>query len=161
MTLTMDAKNKALTSGEPSMDFHLKQREKEGICILDLQGTLISGNSEAILRNKIAALAEARAVNIVLDLAGVTAIDDDGLGALIHCHARIVVSGGSLKLLRLPLHLNLRVIRELDAVFDVFTDEQDAVNSFFPDRAVRRYDILEWVQRQENVRARRQKGSPA
>jgi anti-sigma B factor antagonist len=161
MTLTMDAKDKALTPREPAMDFHLKQREQEGIWILDLQGPLVSGNSEAILRNKIAALAEASAVKILLDLAGVTEIDDDGLGALIHCHARIVVSGGSLKLLRLPLHLNPRVITELDAVFEVFTDEQDAVNSFFPDRAVRRYDILEWVQGQKNVRARRQKGSPA
>src|ERR1700722_17244579 len=123
---------------EPAMDLHLKQREKEGVWILDLQGPLILGNSEAILRNKIAALAEARAVNILLDLAGVTEIDDDGLGALILCHARIGMSGGSLKLLRIPLHLNLMVLTKLDTVFEVFTDEQDAVNSFFPDRAALR-----------------------
>jgi hypothetical protein len=33
--------------------------------------------------------------------------------------------------------------------FEVFTDEQDAVDSFFPDRAARHYDILEWIQEQE------------
>jgi anti-sigma B factor antagonist len=40
------------------------------------------------------------------------------------------------------------VLTKLDTVFEVFTEEQDPVNSFFPDRAVRHYDILEWVQKQ-------------
>ena len=131
-----------------TVDFQLDQREKEGIWILDLRGHLITGDSEAILRTAIVALAEARAVNVILTFAGVTEIDDDGLGALVFCHARIVRSGGALKLLNLPLHLSLMVLTKLDTVFEVFTEEQDAVNSFFPDRAVRHYDILEWVQEQ-------------
>jgi hypothetical protein len=45
------------------------------------------------------------------------------------------------------------VLAKLDTVFEVFTDEQEAVNSFFPARAVRHYDILEWVQDQEKRRA--------
>jgi anti-sigma B factor antagonist len=132
------------------MDLQLHQREKEGIWILDLRGHLMIGDSEAILRTAIVALAEAGAVNIILNLAGVTEIDDDRLGALVFCYARIVRSGGALKLLNLsPLHLSSMVLTKLDTVFEVFTDEQDAVNSFFPDRAVRHYDILEWVQNQE------------
>jgi anti-sigma B factor antagonist len=130
-------------------DLQLHQREKEGIWILDLRGHVTIGDSEAILRTAIVALAEARAVNIILNLAGVTEIDDDGLGAFVFCYARIVRSGGALKLLNLPLHLSLMVLTKLNTVFEVFTDEQDAVNSFFPDRAVRHYDILEWVQEQE------------
>jgi anti-sigma B factor antagonist len=35
-----------------------------------------------------------------------------------------------------------------ETVFEVFADEQDAVDSFFSDRAVRRYDILEFVRKQ-------------
>ncbi len=132
-----------------TVDFQLDQREKEGIWILDLRGHLITGDSEAILRTAIVALAEERDVNIILNFAGVTEIDDDGLRALVFCHARIVRSGGALKLLNLPLHLSLMVLTKLDTVFEVFTEEQDAVNSFFPDRAVRHYDILEWVQEQE------------
>jgi anti-sigma B factor antagonist len=131
------------------MDLQLNKRENEGIRILDLQGRLIIGDSEKILRNAIAALAEARDVNIIFNLAGVTEIDDDGLGALIFCYARVVKSGGALKLLNLRLDLSLMVLTKLDTVFEIFTDEQDAVNSFFPDRAVRHYDILEWVQEQE------------
>ena len=59
------------------MDIQLHQREKEGIRILDLRGHLIIGDSEASLRAAIVALAEAGAVNIILNLAGVTEIDDE------------------------------------------------------------------------------------
>jgi len=99
-----------------TVDFQLDQREKEGIWILDLRGHLITGDSEAILRTAIVALAEARAVNVILTFAGVTEIDDDGLGALVFCHARIERSGGVLKLLSLPLHLSLMVLTKLDTV---------------------------------------------
>jgi anti-sigma B factor antagonist len=132
------------------MDLQLHQREKEGIRILDLRGHLIIGDSEATLRTAMVALAEAGAVNVLLNFAGVTEIDDDGLGALVFCHARIARSGGALKLLNLsPLHLSLMVLTKLDTVFEVFTDEQEAVNSFFPDRKVRHYDVLDFVQEQE------------
>ena len=128
--------------------FH--QREREGIQILDLRGHLVIGDSEAMLRTTIVGLAEAGAVNIILNLADVTEIDDDGLGALVFCYARIVRSGGALKLINLmPLHLSLMVLTKLDTVFEVFKDEQDAVDSFFPDRAIRRYDVLEFVHEQE------------
>ncbi len=136
------------------MDLQLHQREKEGIWILDLRGRLIIGDSEKSLRTAIVALAETRAVNVVLNFAGVTEIDDDGLGALVFCYARIVRSGGALKLLNLPPHVSLMVLTKLDTLFEVFTDEQDAVNSLFPDRAVRHYDILEWLQEQEKRPAR-------
>jgi hypothetical protein len=43
-----------------TVDFQPDQREKEGIWILDLRGYLIIGDSEAILRTAIVALAEAR-----------------------------------------------------------------------------------------------------
>jgi anti-sigma B factor antagonist len=42
-------------------------------------------------------------------------------------------------------YLSLNVLTKLNTVFEVYTDEQDAVNSFFPGRAVRHYDVLEWV----------------
>jgi anti-anti-sigma regulatory factor len=72
------------------MDLQLHQRENEGIRILDLRGHLIIGDSEATLRTAIVALAEPRAVTVLLNFAGVTEIDDDGLGALVFCYARIV-----------------------------------------------------------------------
>jgi anti-sigma B factor antagonist len=137
---------------EPEMDLRFGQREKEGICILDLDGSLTIGGSEVKLRNTIVALAEAETLNIILNLGGVTDIDEDGLTALIFCNARIASSGGTLKLLKPRPDLSLMILTKLDTVFESFTDEQDAVNSFFPDRAVRHYDILQWVQGQEKRR---------
>ena len=131
------------------MNLLLRRREREGIWILDLRGPVIIGDSEARLRAAIVVLAEASEVNIILNFAGVTEIDADGLGALVLSRARVLRSGGALKLLNLPPRLSLMVLTKLDMVFEVFTDERDAVNSFFPDREVRRYDMLEWIQKQE------------
>jgi anti-sigma B factor antagonist len=129
------------------MDLQLHQREKEGIQILDLHGHLIEGASEARLRSAISELAEARTVNVILNFAGVTEIDTDGLGALVFCDARLTRASGALRLLNLSArHLDLMVLTKLDTISEVFTDEQDAVNSFFPDRAALRYDILDFVE---------------
>jgi len=133
-------------------DKRLTQREKEGIRILDLRGQLKAGDSESTLRSAIDALARDNIVNIVLNLAEVTKIDGDGLEALILCHTQIRKSGGALKLARLNIeHLSLNVLTKLNTVFEVFVDEQDAVNSFFPGRANRDYDLLEWVREQEQA----------
>jgi anti-sigma B factor antagonist len=137
---------------ESAMDRHLGQREKEGIRILDLRRQLKAGDSESTLRSTINALAKDDVVNIVLNLAETTKIDSDGLEALILCHTQIRKCGGALKLTRLNAErLSLNVLTRLNTGFEVFDDEQDAVNSFFPDRAVRHYDVLEWVQEQEKT----------
>jgi len=130
-------------------EVQLDQRQKEGIWILDLRGPLVIGDSEANLRSSIVALAETQAVKIILNLARVTEIDDDGLDTLIYCYALTKESSGQIKLLNIPPHLNVMDLTKLDTVFEVFSDEQDAVNSFFPDRTIRHYDILEWIQEQD------------
>jgi len=129
------------------MDLQLQQREKEGIQILDLHGHLIEGASEATLRAAIVELAAAGTVKIILNFAGVMEIDTDGLGALGLCSASLTRASGGLRLLNVsPRHLDLMVLTKLDTISQVFTDEQDAINSFFPERAALRYDILEFVE---------------
>jgi anti-sigma B factor antagonist len=136
-----------------TMDLRLNQREKEGVQILDLRGHLKAGDSEAALRTAINALVKTNAVKVILNLAQVTRIDADGLDALVFCYTQIRRCGGALKLARLNIeHLSLNVLTKLNMVFEVFVDEQDAVNSFFPGRATRHYDVLEWVQEQEKTR---------
>ena len=138
---------------ESVMDRRVTHREKEGIRILDLQGQLKAGDPESTLRSAINALARDNIVDIVLNLAEVTKIDSDSLEALVMCHTQIRKRGGALKLARLNIgHLSLSVLTKLNTVFEVFGDEQDAVNSFFPGRATRPYDVLEWVQEQERAR---------
>jgi anti-sigma B factor antagonist len=134
---------------ESAMDRRLTHREKEGIRILDLRGPLKAGDSEVILRTAIDGLVRNHVVNIVLNLAEVTKIDSDGLEALLLCYTQVRRHGGALKLARLnKQHVRLDVLTKLNTVFEVFVDEQDAVNSFFPGRATRHYDVLEWVRGQ-------------
>jgi anti-sigma B factor antagonist len=133
------------------MDFLPRLREKEGIRILDLRGPLVLGDSESILRTAITALAEELAVNIILNLADVTAMDDAGLGTIVDCQSQLAHSGGNLKLLSPnPLYLTIPVVIKLYSALEIFNDEQDAVNSFFSGRETRHYDFLEWVREQEH-----------
>jgi len=130
---------------QASMDLTFAIRQKEGIWLLDLRGRL--GDSEAILRRAILAMTGGGPLKVVLNFAGLSEIDADGLGKVVFCYTHVVRLNGSLKLLNLrPSHLNAMVGAKLHTVFEVFSDEQDAVNSFFPDRPVRKYDILEWIQ---------------
>jgi anti-sigma B factor antagonist len=45
-------------------------------------------------------------------------------------------------------HLELFSWTKLAIAFEFFDDEQDAVNSFFPDRKLQRFDILTFVQQE-------------
>ncbi len=74
-------------------------------------------------------------------------MDSTGLGALVMAATTLRKSGGAIKLLNLnKRNLELLVLTKLATVFDLFTDEQDAVNSFFPDREIRAFDILSFVE---------------
>ena len=130
-----------------SMSLHIEQREREGIIILDLKGPLTLGHGDLELRDRLPALHQSGKVNIVLNLKEVSHIDSTGLGTLVFGLARLRKAGGRLALLNLNRsHLELFLLTKLAIAFEFFDDEQDAVNSFFPDRAVRRFDILNFVQ---------------
>ncbi len=128
----------------------ISQRTKEGIIILDLEGRLIVGDPVNHLRSKVSQLAKDGSTNIILNVAEVDYIDSTGLGAIVICFTSLKKTGGALKL----LHLNKRnaellVLTKLTTVLQAFDDEQDAVNSFFPHRTIKKFDILDFVQQQE------------
>jgi anti-sigma B factor antagonist len=53
-----------------------------------------------------------------------------------------------MKLLNLTRrHIELLVMTKLATIFEIFNDEQDAVNSFYPDRKLKTFDILDFVQK--------------
>ena len=69
--------------------------------------------------------------NILLDLSGVTTIDSSGIGELVGSYTTVTNRGGKLKLLHLPAKLNeLLHVTQLITVFEVYENEQEAVNSF-------------------------------
>ena len=130
------------------MEIH--QREKEGIAILDLNGRLVVGAPASALRSAIDKLLAAGTTKVILNLEDVDYIDSTGLGTMVICFTSLQKASGGLKLLNLnKRNLELLVLTKLSTVFELFTDEQDAVNSFFPNREIKRFDILSFIQQQE------------
>jgi anti-sigma B factor antagonist len=132
------------------MAFEIAEREREGVKVLDVEGKLVLGGAASDMREKLRALQAAGVRRVVLNLAGCEYIDSSGLGALVMAATSMQRAGGALKLLNLnKRNLELMVVTKLTTVFEMFNDEMDAVNSFFPDRKIQRFDILEFVRRQE------------
>ena len=130
------------------MALHVGKREREGVIILDLKGRLVAGEEATTLRDSVKELATGP-VNMILNLDGVDYIDSTGLGGLVICFTTLRKVGGMVKLLNLTRrNIELLVLTKLETVFEVFADEQDAVNSFFPDRELKKFDILAFVQSQ-------------
>jgi len=67
------------------------------------------------------------------------------------CFTSMQKAGGAVKLVNLnKRNLELLVLTKLSTVFEIFNDEQDAVNSFFPDRKIQRFDILSFIQQEKD-----------
>lgn len=130
------------------MALDIQQREREGITVLQLKGRITVGPEASALRESCSQLAAEGKRNLVLDLEGVDFIDSTGLGALVICATSLRKAGGNVKLLRLNRrNIELLVMTKLATVFEIFNDEQDAIDSFYPDRKVNTFDILDFVQR--------------
>jgi anti-sigma B factor antagonist len=132
------------------MSLQIEEREKEGIVILYLKGSLTLDDGDLPLRDRLAALQQSANVNVILDLKEVTHIDSTGLGTLVLGLARLRKAGGRLALLNVNrTHLKLFLLTRLAISFEFFDDQQDAVNSFFPDRELKQFDVLEFVKQEE------------
>jgi anti-sigma B factor antagonist len=129
-----------------ALEFH--PREHEGIAILELKGRITAGPEAASLRARVAALDAEDSRNVILDLGEVDYIDSTGLGALVICATSMRKRGGAVKLLRLNRrNIELLVMTKLATVFEIFADEHDAINSFFPGRRTKTFDVLDFVRK--------------
>lgn len=129
------------------MALEIHKREREGITIFDLKGRITVGPEATALRENVSEATAAGAKNFVINLAGVDYIDSTGLGALVICATSLRKNDGNVKLLNLNRrNIELLVMTKLATVFEIFTDEQDAVNSYYPDRKIKTFDILSFVQ---------------
>src|SRR5690349_1960965 len=147
------------------MSLDIQQSEREGIVLLNLKGRLTVGPEASALRDRIAELAKAGSVNLILNLEDILVITSSsilrrlmlgsyilppGLRALVMSATSVRKQGGNIKLLNMNRrNIELLVMTKIATVFDLFTDEQDAVNSFFPDRKVKAFDILNFVQQRK------------
>ena len=133
------------------MSLEIEQHEREGITIVVMKGRITVGNEATALRETVATLNTDGTRNLVFNLAGVDYIDSTGLGALVMSASTLRKSGGNVKLVSLNRRtIELLVMTKLATIFEIFTDEQDAVNSYYPDRKLKTFDILEFVNRMKH-----------
>jgi len=125
----------------------IHQRENEGIVILDLKGHLVIGSGDNALRETVESLFDGGNRKLVLNLAHVSNIDSSGAGVLFALAQQYGAAGGKLALVQLVhVHAELSEMARLEATIEFYEVELDAVNSFFPDRVIRHYDILDYVE---------------
>jgi anti-sigma B factor antagonist len=128
------------------MSLDIRESLREGVVILSLKGRLTVGEASSV-REQCSAVAAGGNVNVLLNLEHVEYIDSTGLGAMVICFTSFKKAGGALKLVNPnKRNVELLLLTKLHTIFEVFADEQDAVNSFFPDREIRHFDILKFVQ---------------
>jgi anti-sigma B factor antagonist len=129
------------------MSLEIFQRDREGIIVLDLKGRITAGSEVAAFRSAIERISAMHEPRIVLNLHAIDFIDGSGLRAMAMCQARLqsIRAVARLAYLNRP-KLELPLLTKIDTIFEVFDDETEAVNSFFPEREIRRFDILAFVQ---------------
>ncbi|HEY1757534.1 MAG TPA: STAS domain-containing protein [Bryobacteraceae bacterium] len=131
------------------MSLDISESIREGVVILALKGRLTSGESTTI-REKVDQAIAAGHLNVIFDLTHVDYVDSTGLGGMVICYTTLKRHGGALKLVNPnKRNVELLALTKLHTIFEVFVEVQDAVNSFFPDREIKRFDILSFVQQQE------------
>jgi len=125
----------------------IRTREREGVTILDLEGRLVVSESLNVLRETVQQFIREGKTRIIANLAGIDYIDSTGLGTLVVCYTTLQRADGALKLANLNRrNLELMLLTKLSTVFELFNDEQSAINSFFPEREIQHFDILSFVQ---------------
>ena len=124
------------------MSLEIQQRDREGVACLEMKGRITLGKEATALREKVAELTAANVRNLVFNLAGVDYIDSTGLVALVMWRsARRRVGWRDLN----RRNIELLVMTRLATCFEIFTDEGDAVGSYYPDRKIKTFDILDFV----------------
>jgi len=127
-----------------SLEIH--HREREGIEILNLEGNLTLGEEDLLFRDEFQRLLSLCRHKVVLNCKNIEELDSVGVGTLIWAQETLEKLGGNLALANVKVeHLELLVVLKLEAFFAVFDHENEAVNSFFPERRVGRVDVLKLV----------------
>lgn len=89
------------------------------------------GESSIQLRTSLRELAQKGEKKILLNLAKVSQIDSSGLGEFVVGAASLRRNGGEIKLLNLPDRITeIMTITKLLTVFEIYENEETAVNSF-------------------------------
>lgn len=109
----------------------IRERLAGSVVILDLEGKVTDGGATAALRKAIRGLLDEGKANVLLNLKGVSSVDDTGFDEIVASYNAVQAKNGKLKLLNMPDFFsdNLHITRFL-TVFQIYDNEDEAVASF-------------------------------
>lgn len=113
------------------MSLEVNTRKVANIAILDLSGRMILGKHSGQVRDAVRELLLKGHKKILLNMEEVSYMDSAGLAELVSSLTSATGRGGSLKLLNVQKRVSelLRITR-VASVFEVFSNETDALRSF-------------------------------
>jgi len=115
------------------------QREREGVAVLDLKGTVHCGDDDRELEAIINDLTNRGCTRLVINLREVTHIDTMCLGVFIAAQVRFHGRRGGVNLLQTPPRIHhMLMIARIDQFLPTYSTEEEAIRAFataaVPDR---------------------------
>ena len=110
----------------------IKVRDEGDVTVLEVSGQLaLSADGSRPLHDAAREQLARGRKSLVIDLAGVEGMDSLGIGDLIGAYTLVSREGGGLKLLQPSKKIKLLMeMTALDHLFEVFSEEGDALRSF-------------------------------
>jgi anti-sigma B factor antagonist len=113
----------------------VKFREIGDVTILDIEGNVDINSSEII--ETVGYLLNSGKLNFIINFDNVNMVDYSGLSVLAITYKNVINHKGKIRFLRVGAQIiELFKIVKLEGVFEVYQDEQSALNSFHEDKEV-------------------------
>lgn len=109
----------------------LVSRKVDSVRIIKINGRIDPGEGADRLSDTVEKFIEEDEIEFLFDLRGVTYISSTGVGSLIKSYRAVLKKKGHVKLLSPSQSVrNILAISKLDGVFEIFSDEKEALASF-------------------------------
>ena len=113
------------------MSMKMETQQIGTVTVVRVKGKITIGEGDVKLREAIEALINQDHKHVLVDLGNVSFMDSSGVGELVGCYTTVMNRGGKLKLLNLTKKIHdLLQVTQLITVFDTYTDEAKALQSF-------------------------------
>ena len=104
---------------------------KGDVLVIALSGKVIGGPELMEVKSVFQKAVDQEKSKVLLDLGKVSWMDSSGLGVIVSGHTTLSRAGGALRILNATKKIHeLFIITKLITIFETFTDEQEALNSF-------------------------------
>ena len=112
------------------MSFGATARQTEDVTVIDITGSITLAEASE-LSEMVHDLVRKGRKQIIINLRDVLYLDSSGIGQLVSGYATVKKNGGELKILHLSKKVqDLLSVTSLYKIFEEFSDEQTAVQSF-------------------------------